>query len=55
MKNFERLFEMYVAGNKSIYDEVKVADFKDLYHECDKNLSKYYEFKCWLESIEEYV
>lgn len=51
---FEKLYEMYHNGDEAIYDYLSKEVFEELYHECYKNLAKFYEFSCWLESIEEY-
>lgn len=42
-------------SDEAIFDLLKEVDFNDLYHECDKDLAKHYNFKCWLESIENYM
>ncbi len=54
MKTFDELYNLYHTGNEQLYDELDHVDFDNLYDECDKNLSKYYEFKCWLEDAEQY-
>lgn len=55
MKTFEELYEMYTNRNENIYTELFAGvDFEELYRECDKDIAKYYEFKCWLEYSEEY-
>lgn len=54
MLSFEELFGMYINGDESIYDCLCLDDFDYLYDICDHDLSKYYSFKCWLESIEVY-
>lgn len=54
MKTFEELYNMYKNGNEALYDELDYADFEELYHECDKTIAKYYEFKYWLENSEQY-
>lgn len=55
MKTFDELYEMYTSSNEDIYTALAAGvDFKELYHECDKDLAKYYQFKCWLEYSEEY-
>lgn len=55
MKTFDELYAMYTNGDENIYTELFAGvDFSDLYHECDKNIAKYYEFKTWLEYSEEY-
>ena len=54
MKTFEELYEMYNNGDETIYDELDNMNFDDLYHECDKNIADYYDFKNWLENEEKY-
>lgn len=55
MKTFNELYEMYTRGDDNIYLELFAGvDFEELYHECDKDIAKYYEFKTWLEYSEEY-
>lgn len=52
MKTFEEIYAMYEAGDENIDVALSEVDIVDAYHECDKNLAKYYEFKCWLKNIE---
>lgn len=54
MTNFDDLYNMYSNGDEALYAALEGMDFNDLYHECDKNIAKYYEFKCWLENAEQY-
>ena len=57
MKTCEELYEMYISGDKDLYEGLMQADCTDLCHECDKNIAKYYniiadyyDFKNWLEN-----
>lgn len=54
MKTFEELYILYKTCNEQLYDELDNVDFDFLYDECDKDLAKYYEFKCWLEDVDQY-
>lgn len=54
MTNFDDLYEMYSNGDEALYAALEGMDFNKLYRECDKNIAKYYEFKCWLENAEQY-
>lgn len=53
-KSFSELYNMYHNCDDLLYNELDYADFDELYCECDKDLAKYYEFKCWLEDIDQY-
>lgn len=54
MTYFYDLYEMYRNHDEALYAALEGMSFIDLYHECDKNIAKYYEFKCWLEDAEQY-
>lgn len=54
MTYFEDLYEMYYNSDEALYAALEGMNFVDLYHECDKDLAKFYEFKCWLEDAEQY-
>ena len=51
--NFDDFYKMYKKGDERIYDFLNYDIIVGyLYPECNKDLSKYYNFRCWLESIE---
>ena len=54
MKTFEELYDMYCEGDENIYEHLYDVDFDELYEEADKQLAKYYEFKTWLETQEQF-
>lgn len=45
MKTFDELYEMYVTDHESIYDLTDIDTICEFIDECDKDLSKYCEFK----------
>lgn len=54
MTNFEDLYNMYSNRDEALYAALEGMNFEELYHECNKDLAKYYEFRCWLEDAEQY-
>lgn len=52
--DFIELYNMYHNTDEQLYDKLDYVDFDELYIECDKDLDKYYEFKCWLEDVDQY-
>ena len=54
MKNFDELYDMYVDGEELLYNELCDYDFDELIHECNKNISKYYGFREWLDDMRQY-
>ena len=54
MKKFNDYYTLYTNGNENLYDEINIDLIKKLEDECDKDLSKYYDFGCWLRAMEEY-
>lgn len=53
MKNFIYYYNLYTTGNEELYDELSIHIIKELEKECENNM-KFYEFECWLRSMEQY-
>lgn len=49
---FEKIYEMYCNGDEKIFEVLNAEIFEELYHECKKDLAKYYEFMGWLGNVE---
>ena len=52
-KTFDDYYTLYTNGNEELYELLNIDAIRELEKECEKDL-KFYEFQCWLESMEEY-
>ena len=55
MVDVEQLYKLYEAGDETLYDELEKLssdDIEYIYHDCDINLLKYYEFRQFIENYE---